>query len=112
MLLCTIITFSFNLFYGQDLVSSTVEPVMEFMPSYFNDINYRSQHVVQLGRISHFETILFWNMQMLGTHDFEKTGNATFLDDTKEGVKALNIMRGKHVSVCSAQTFFIIHFLL
>ncbi len=54
-------------FYSQDLISSTLEPLSEFMPSTTQDIDFRSQHVFVLDSVPYFRLLQYWNLRVLRT---------------------------------------------
>ena len=87
---------SFNVLYGQDLISSTVEPLLEFMPSYLNDINYRSQQVYHFFGLSHTQNIILFNFHILGTYDLQTLGNMSYERSANQGIVfVMNNIRGK-----------------
>ncbi len=63
------INFSFVVLYGQDLISSTLEPLSEFMPNSLQEVNTRSQHIMVFQNVPLYKVIQHWNYHILNTYN-------------------------------------------
>ena len=61
--------FVFSLFYNQDLRSSTIEPRFEKFPDHIDEVDTRIQHVMTSGPMAFQQSIIYWNLYILNSHD-------------------------------------------
>ncbi len=70
-----VLSFSFSLFYTQDMIMSLVDVQLEYMPDRFTDIRTQSQHVVQFNSVPLFKVNVNYNKFVLDTLNFTKFQN-------------------------------------